>query len=561
MNSQQPRRNRRRPAVTTLTALALVGAFVVSACGVGESEATPEPTPAPTEEPQATPEPTPTPTPEPTATPTPTPEPTPSPTPIPTRTPRPTPFPTVEPSPTPTPEPTPEPTVTPTPGPTLSPTPIPARTPRPTPRPTVEPTPTPDPTPVPTPTPTPFPSFAPEIIGYVIDPVTALPVVPEGVGGPWWWTEEPSTPLDPSLRYASEAPASGALDQELRRVSLLAEFGSYDEALALATELAAAVGDPEAEAAWLEAAGQDGASGFGWIGSEGSLTPFVQVIDRWLIVSELAYDVGADPGDDIEADPRYASPLALALHATADELVVEDTWSRDKSVAFDLACSGTAAELLTMSQDLADNGELYDFQPVWLEPGIDYEERRARRTLRLLNNLDNATLSSLVDDVEFQKLATNLREAGEQGRTAEDEALEELKLYIQEWVVALRPNLDPIAYLLDPVVLAGSASDFAQRAAEEVLVGELIRPQDVASGRFAASRFGAHDAPIPWIMGEAASYAELYDDQLSMSLGLFHGVAAGLGPLADYLDEQGCADIRAEFLDYGQGVAQREEEE
>ena len=519
MISHSPRRARRLPAALSLLAAALVGAFVVAACGASE----PEPTPAPSPEPTVAP-----------ATPTP------------------------EPTPAPTPEPTPAPTATPTPEPSPSPTPVPTRTPRPTPRPTVEPTPTPDPTPVPTPTPTPFPSFLPEMIGYTIDPQTALPVVPEGVGGPWWWEAEPTTPLDPSLRFSSDTPAGDAIDPDQRRVSLLAEYGSHDEALAVATELAQALGDQAAESAWLEAAGQDGSSGFGWIGSEGSLTPFVQVIDRWLIASELAYDRAADPGDDISADPRYASALALALAASAEELVVEDTWSGDKSVAFDLVCSGSDEELLTMSQDLADNGELYDFQPVWLEPGITDSQRRARRTLRLLNNLDNATLSSLVDDVEFQRLATTLREAGSQGATAEDEALDEMQAYIQEWVIALRPNLDAIAYLLDPNVLEGAAAEFARRAATEVLVGELIRPQDVASGQFAAARYGAHNAPIPWIMGEAASYAELYDDRFSMSLGLFHGVAAGMGPLVDYLEANGCADIKVEFLDYGYGVSLRE---
>ena len=59
-------------------------------------------------------------------------------------------------------------------------------------------------------------------------------------------------------------------------------------------------------------------------------------------------------------------------------------------------------------------------------------------------------------------------------------------------------------------------------------------------------------------MGEAASYAELYDDRLTMSLGLFHGVAAGLGPLVDYLETNGCADIKVEFLDYGYAVSLRE---
>ncbi len=519
MISHSPRRARRLPAVLSLSAAALLAAFVVGACGAAEPEATPTPSPEPSAMPA-------------TAAPTTTPAPTP--------------------------EPTPEPTVEPTPAPTPSPTPVPTRTPRPTPRPTVEATPTPAPTPVPTPTPSPFPSFLPEIIGYVIDPATALPIVPEGVGGPWWWEDEPSTPLDPSLRYASDTPESVAIDPEQRRISLLAEYPSYDAALAVATELADALGDRAAESDWLEAAGQDGSSGFGWLGSEASLTPFVQVVDRWLIASELAYDPAADPGDDLEADPRYSSPLTLALADSATKLIVEDTWSGDKSVAFDLVCTGSHDQLVTMSQDLADNAELYDFQPVWLEPGITDSQRRARRTLRLLDNLDNATLSSLVDDVDFQRLATTLRDAGSQGITAEDEALSDMEAYIEEWVIALRPNLEPIAYLLDPEVMEIAARDFSERAANEVLVGELIRPQDVASGQFAAARYGAHHAPIPWIMGEAASYAELYDDQFSMSFGLFHGVAAGLGPLVDYLDANDCADIRVNFLDYGYGVSLRE---
>jgi hypothetical protein len=396
------------------------------------------------------------------------------------------------------------------------------------------------------------------MIGYVIDPVTALPIVPEGVGGPWWWEEAPELALDPSLRFSSEAPASTAVDPDQRRVSALVRFPDHDEATSVAQELTAALGDPAAESAWLEESGQDGEAGFGWIGSEGSLTPFVQVIDRWLIVSELAYDAVADPGEGIEEDPRYVSPLVLALAASAEDVVVEDTWAADKSVAFDLTCEGEHDALVTMSQDLADNAEIYDLQPVWLEPGISDSERRARRTLRLLNNLDNATLSDLPNDVEFQKLATALREAGAGGTTAEDEALADLQEYIEGWVVAMRPNLEPIGYLLDPEVMQVAATEFSYRAAVEVLMGELIRPQDVASGQHQAARYGAHDAPIPWIMGEAASYAELYDDQLSMSLGLFHGVASGLGPLVDYLDENGCTDIRVDFLDYGHGVGLRE---
>ena len=217
MISHSPRRARRLPAALSLTAAALIGAFVVAACGASEPEPTATPSPEPTVAPAA---------------PTPTPEPTP--------------------------EPTPAPTAMPTPEPTPSPTPAPTRTPRPTPRPTVEPTPTPAPTPVPTPSPTPFPSFLPEMIGYTIDPQTALPVVPEGVGGPWWWDEEPAIPLDPSLRFSSDAPQSTQIDPDQRRLSLLAEYASHEDALAVATQLAEALGDPAAEAAWLEAAGQDG---------------------------------------------------------------------------------------------------------------------------------------------------------------------------------------------------------------------------------------------------------------------------------------------------------------
>jgi hypothetical protein len=409
----------------------------------------------------------------------------------------------------------------------------------------------------PTSSPTPLPSFAAQVIGYVIDPATALPVVPEGVGGPWWWQGPPILRLDSSLRFASAAPQATAVDPDQRRVSVLALFGSHEEARAVAERLAAAVGDPAAESAWLEAAGQDGAAGFGWIGSEGSTTPFVQVIDRWLIVSELAWDESSDPGDSLEASPRYQAPLVLALDSLARELVVEDTWAANKSVAFDLVCHGDPARLLTLSQDLADNGELYDMQPVWLEPGITSEQRRARRTLRLLDTLDNATLSALVDDTEFQRRATVVREVGASGTVATEEALADLAAYIEEWILASRPDLEPLASLLDAEVLRSSAPQFARQAAVEVLAGELTRPQDVASGQFAAAPFGAHSAPIPWIMGEAPSYAEQQDDKLTMSLGLFHGVAAGLGPLVDYLEANGCGDLRVNFLDYGEGASLR----
>ena len=45
--------------------------------------------------------------------------------------------------------------------------------------------------------------------------------------------------------------------------------------------------------------------------------------------------------------------------------------------------------------------------------------------------------------------------------------------------------------------------------------------------------------------------------EVSLSLSLFHGVAAGLGPLVDYLDGNGCGDIKVAFTDYGYGVSLR----
>ena len=203
------------------------------------------------------------------------------------------------------------------------------------------------------------PALPPEIAGYAMDPATDLPIVPEAVDGPWWWVGPPTLTLDPSQRFASDAPLATAIDPDQRRVSLVAQYPTHEEALAVAQQLEEALGDPEAEAAWLAEAGQPSDAGFEWLGSRAVTTPFVQTVDRWLIVSELGYRPGVDPGDDLEAVPRYASPLVLALADSSDLLVVEDTWADDKSVAFDLSCRGDEAAMVTLSQDLADNGETW----------------------------------------------------------------------------------------------------------------------------------------------------------------------------------------------------------
>ncbi len=470
--------------------------------------------------------------------------------------PSPEPTPTATPAPTPTPSPTPAPTPTPSP----SPSPTPEPTPTPTPSPTPEPTPTPSPTPEPTPSPTPSPSPPAEVAGYAIDPATGLPIVPEGEGGPWWWDGPPELPLDPALRYSSEAPAASALDPDQRRLSLLAQYPSHAEALAVAEALAGAIGDPEAEVEWLTEAGYDGFGFFDWLGSEASITPFVQVVDRWLIVSELAYLAEQDPGAKLSEGPRHHSPLALALAETAEMVIVEDAWSEDKGVAFDLVCRGDPDALVTLSQDLADNAELYDMQPLWLEPSITADQRRARRTLRLLNTLDAESFESIVDTVRYVELAGALEQAGTGGTAATQEAREDLTIFVEDWVLAHRPDLEPLGELLDPGVFEAAAQEFAHRVAAGVLAGQETRPPTVASGQFAAAPYGAHQAPLPWIMGEAVTYAGLDGDQLWLSLGLFHGVAAGLGPMVDYLTQNGCGDIKVAFTDYGYGISLRQGE-
>ena len=83
-----------------------------------------------------------------------------------------------------------------------------------------------------------------------------------------------------------------AVDALLREpaVTLLATYPTHEEALAVAQALAAAVGDPAAEAAWLARAGVDPGAGFEWQGPAGSETPFVQVVDRSLLNYASVHD-------------------------------------------------------------------------------------------------------------------------------------------------------------------------------------------------------------------------------------------------------------------------------
>ena len=69
----------------------------------------------------------------------------------------------------------------------------------------------------------------------------------------------------------------------------MATYADNAAALEVAEGLAAAVGDPLAETAWLEAVGVSPGDGFEWVGADASWTPFVQVIDRRLLVDGLRW--------------------------------------------------------------------------------------------------------------------------------------------------------------------------------------------------------------------------------------------------------------------------------
>ena len=55
---------------------------------------------------------------------------------------------------------------------------------------------------------------------------------------------------------------------------------------------------------------------------------------------------------------------AKSIKDIAEQLIVEETSSTDKYVAFDLVCRGEDDRLLTLQQDLADNAQRYEVTPV-----------------------------------------------------------------------------------------------------------------------------------------------------------------------------------------------------
>ena len=301
-----------------------------------------------------------------------------------------------------------------------------------------------------------FPELA--IDDIEIEVASGLPIVPVALAdGPWWWVEAPDQALDPRSRFTSAAPISGAVDRAVPGVTLLARFPDHAAARSVAEALAVAVGDPAAEAAWLVGAGRPGGGSFDWLGSAAATAPFVQVVDRWLLVGGLTYRDSFDAwGTSAAGEPVYRSPLTLALAQLADTVLVEGDRSGEGAVAFDAICRGASDELRLLSQDLADHGLQPRWQPPWIEPGTTEDQRRARRTLRLMRRLQGAAFGRvLLEDPEFGRLDRALGAAADNGdadriRAASDD----LSAYIVRALPAELPDLGPVAAALDPDIVA-----------------------------------------------------------------------------------------------------------
>lgn len=378
-----------------------------------------------------------------------------------------------------------------------------------------------------------------------IDPESGLPIVPLSTES-WWWLEEPVELLDHDLRFISSAPTGEDVDTEQRRVSALVEFRDHETAVAVATTLAAAVGDVDDEAAWLARFGQTGDSGFDWLGSGAVTTPFVQVIDRWLIVSGLAYRPEYEERETAESDggAGYQSPLIRSLRASAESILLEGDRYGEGFVAFDALCVGDAATLVPLGQDLADHPVVPNARPVWIPPGITDDDRRERRTLRLLRQISaTAFARALEQDGEFTRLTLAARAAADSGDAARTQhALAELQAHVLEAMPSALPDLGPIAAALDPEVVAAEIMRMAAFAAGPVPSGEggssPETADDALQPRIAAS------TPDAWFQ------TGVDGGGLAIGTGTWVGIAEGLVPFVDYLAAHGCEEIRVVFHNF-----------
>ena len=373
---------------------------------------------------------------------------------------------------------------------------------------------------------------------------TGLPIVPTaGISEPRWWTTvAPNERIDASLRFASSAPA-GEVVADGQAVTLMATFADHAAALEVAQELAAAVGYPEAEAAWLVAAGVSPGNGFEWLGPDASRTPFVQVIDRRLLIDGLAWHETFDAPEEREEEApagslSYRSPLALALEASAVSVLAEGDRGGEGAIAFDMICSGDPDDLTTLEQDLADYMPASGMRPPWVDPPLTLDERAARRTLRLLTTLRAAPfVQDLVRAPEIDRLMGATTEAVEAGDDSRAEAAAQA---LRRHLVALRAeDLPELGHLADTLDREAMAISLARLAGME---------PDVAS----AETFGASDTSSGPRDGGAVLTVSSEDRRLWLQAGSWLGVAQGLGPMLDYLEANGCDDPWVVFHDFEQ---------
>lgn len=387
-----------------------------------------------------------------------------------------------------------------------------------------------------------------------LDPATRLPIIPvfEEAEVITWTGQQPSDVVDGSKTWASQAP-NGEFDAETPAVSLMATYPSHEEALAVGQRLAETVGDAAAEAAWLEAAGVEPGDGFEWQGPGRSETPFVQVVDRYLLVDGLEWhelfegSVDAAPEEGL----TFRAPLALALDGSASSVLVESSRS-EQAIAFDLVCSGEAEALTTLGQSLADYTAAasagYALRPPWIDPPLTFEEERARRTLRLVRTLwESSLVQSFVGSEEMARLTTELAGALESGDAFRTRAAADaIEAHLADVVANELPDTGPLADALDPDVLASTMAEYAA-----LLVDASNEVASLTDGdrRARAVPFGASQAAT-WRDGGAFGQQLVDERRLWFSLASWSGVAQGFEPFVRYLEGNGCDTVRMVHHDF-----------
>lgn len=403
--------------------------------------------------------------------------------------------------------------------------------------------------------PAPYEGLAPEDID--IDPATGLPIVPTTLFDEvvTWTPAQPNSRIVAANRWSSDVPGDTA-DRQLPTVTLMATYPTFEEAVAVGQDLASVVGDPEAEIDWLESAGVPSGDGFEWVGPERSTTPFVQVVDRRLLVDGLvwreAYEPQpneesdeSQPGEESDEPASYGAPLAQALQASASSLLVEGDRGGEGAIAFDLVCVGGERELLTLGQELADAPYARPARPPWIDPPLTDDERNARRTERLVTQLRAAAfVRQVMGSDEVEQLSDELSEAVERGDEAAISASSAaLQAYFAERVPAELGDLGPLADAIDGEQMART-------------MAELVRRDAGADGASpAADESGAPELPgasarVDGSRDGSADYEVLVDGRrLWLTLGSWRGIAQGFGPFVGYLDANGCDDIQVVFHD------------